>query len=236
MSVYRILIVDDEPDIRKVVERSLCRDPELTIRSCSSGEDALGVAADWSPHLILLDVMMPVMDGPATLGRLKENALTAKIAVVFLTARASVQELDHFGELGARGAIAKPFDPRALRESVRTYLLAARPAAQPDKNLLEEVSSVEREDFRIRMGADAAALKGLQAKLRMAANPSPILSDLNVIAHKLAGSAGIFGFDRVSCSASLLHDSIRQAHTDLRTAPDVEDHLDALLHDLMEQP
>jgi CheY-like chemotaxis protein len=125
VSVSRILVVDDEPDIRKVVERSLARDPEFATRSCASGHEALATAAEWSPHLILLDVMMPPMDGPATLARLRENPSTADTPVVFLTARASSQELDGLRSLGAVGVIAKPFDPKALRESVRGYLQGA---------------------------------------------------------------------------------------------------------------
>ena len=125
MTALRVLHVDDEPDIREVVEISLSLDPDLVTQSCDSGQEALTIAADWSPDLILLDVMMPVMDGPATLARLRDNAQTTGIPVVFMTARAQTRELDHFRSLGAVGVIPKPFDPMTLAASVRSYM---RPA------------------------------------------------------------------------------------------------------------
>ena len=73
MADIRILLVDDEPDIREVVDVSLGLDRELTTRACASGADALVMAAEWSPSLILLDVMMPLMDGPTTLANLRKN-------------------------------------------------------------------------------------------------------------------------------------------------------------------
>ena len=103
MTALRILHVDDEPDIREVVEISLGLDPDFETRSCGSGQEALAVAVDWPPDIILLDVMMPVMDGPATLARLRDNAQTASIPVVFMTARAQTRELDRFRSLGAAG-------------------------------------------------------------------------------------------------------------------------------------
>ena len=73
MNTLRILHVDDEPDIREVVEASLMLDPDFFVRSCGSGEEAVAMAPHWRPDLILCDVMMPVMDGPATLARLRES-------------------------------------------------------------------------------------------------------------------------------------------------------------------
>jgi len=105
MSAVRVLHVDDEPDIREVVEISLGLDPNFSVRGCASGKDALAAAADWSPNLILLDVMMPGMDGPATLGHLRDNPRTAAIPVVFMTARAQPRELEQFVALGAEGVI-----------------------------------------------------------------------------------------------------------------------------------
>lgn len=129
MTELRILYVDDEPDIRELVELSLALDPQISIRSCASGTEALAIAAEWSPELILCDVMMPVLDGPATLARLREEPRTAGIPVVFMTARAQIRELEHFRSLGAIGTIAKPFDPMSLAETVRRQLRSARAVA-----------------------------------------------------------------------------------------------------------
>jgi CheY-like chemotaxis protein len=116
--------VEDEPDIREVVEMSLALDPDITLKSCASGPEALVAAADWTPDVILMDVMMPKMDGPETLKHLREDARTAKIPVVFMTARAQTHEMEHFLSLGAAGVIPKPFDPMTLAAAVRAYLPA----------------------------------------------------------------------------------------------------------------
>jgi len=118
----RILYVDDESDIREVAAMSLELDPEFEVRTAASGVEALTLAAEWKPELILLDVMMPVMDGPTTFAHLREQAGTAAIPVVFITARTQAQEVEGFKALGAKGVIAKPFDPMSLASTVRGYL------------------------------------------------------------------------------------------------------------------
>ncbi len=121
-SPHRILYVDDEPDIRSIVEASLGLDPDLLVLSCASAQEGLSAAAVWPPELILLDVTMPVMDGPAMFGRLHENPATASIPVVFLTAHAQAREIAQYRALGAAGVIVKPFDPMTLAARVHQYL------------------------------------------------------------------------------------------------------------------
>jgi CheY-like chemotaxis protein len=212
MSSFRILVVDDEPDLRKVIERSLARDPELTIRACASGEAALQEAAAWSPDLILLDFMMPGMDGPSTLARLRQNAATAAIPVVFLTARARVEELDRLISAGAAGAIAKPFEPKALREAVRVYLGSASPASRTTEpeasHTLDGPLASEQNHYRSRLRSDAAKLRVFRTKLETDHSPDVDVGELRSIVHKLAGSAGIYGFGQVSRSASELEKTI----------------------------
>ncbi len=122
MTDIRILLVDDEPDIREVVDVSLGLDREFRTRACASGADALATAAEWSPSLILLDVMMPLMDGPTTLANLRKNPRTAHIPVVFLTARTQACEIEQYISLGAQGVLSKPFDPMTLAALVRSHL------------------------------------------------------------------------------------------------------------------
>jgi CheY-like chemotaxis protein len=121
MRQIRILHVDDESDIREVVELSLGLDPDFSVRSCASGRDALAATADWSPDLVLLDVMMPDMDGPTTLARLRERPATVEVPIVFMTARAQAIDIEHYMSLGAAGVIAKPFDPITLPSRARDY-------------------------------------------------------------------------------------------------------------------
>ena len=128
MNAYRLLHVEDEPDIREVVEMSLALDPAIVLKSCATGADALVTAAAWEPDIILMDVMMPVMDGAETLTHLRDDARTAKIPVVFMTARAQAREIEHFLSLGAAGVIPKPFDPMTLASAVRAFLPAPQAA------------------------------------------------------------------------------------------------------------
>lgn len=120
--MIRILYVDDEADIREVAQLALELDPDIEVRSCASGSEGLAAAAEWRPDLILLDVMMPGMDGPTTFARLREQSETAAIPVIFITARTQTQEVQRFRELGARGVLAKPFEPMTLADQVRALL------------------------------------------------------------------------------------------------------------------
>src|SRR3984957_12272477 len=124
MNAVRILHVDDEPDIREIVEMALGLNADFEVRSSASGVEALGTAAVWLPLLILLDVMMPGMDGPTTLGHLRKIPATADIPILFMTARAQTREIEHFISLGAQGVISKPFDPMTLAGIVREHLQA----------------------------------------------------------------------------------------------------------------
>jgi CheY-like chemotaxis protein len=118
----RILYVDDEADIREVAQMALELDGDLEVRACGSGAEAVRVAPQWAPDLILLDVMMPQMDGPATLRALREAG--EKAPIVFITARTQGSERAALIAAGALGVIAKPFDPMTLAASVREYLPA----------------------------------------------------------------------------------------------------------------
>jgi two-component system, OmpR family, response regulator len=122
MATFRVLYVDDDADIREIAAMSLALDSSFNVLTCASGQEALATAAAWQPHLILLDVMMPGMDGPETLARLKADQQTAAIPVVFITARTQAYEVERFLSLGAIGVIAKPFDPIELAAQARRYL------------------------------------------------------------------------------------------------------------------
>jgi CheY-like chemotaxis protein len=114
MSHKRILIIDDEDDIREVATLALetCGDFEVITADC--GQAGLVSAHQLRPDLILLDVMMPEMDGPTTFQRLRESENTRSIPVVFLTAKVQAGDRRKLGDLGALGIIAKPFDPMRL--------------------------------------------------------------------------------------------------------------------------
>lgn len=117
-----VLYVDDEPDIREIAELALGFDPAFTVATAPSGEVALAMLATRVPDVALLDVMMPGMDGPSLLARMREDARLARVPVIFVTARAQKSELQNFATLDACGVIAKPFDPLTLAAQVRALV------------------------------------------------------------------------------------------------------------------
>jgi CheY-like chemotaxis protein len=118
--------VEDEPDIQAVALLALELVGGFTVKVCSSGEEALREADDFAPQMILLDVMMPVMDGPGTLKALRERPAFHTVPVAFMTAKVQPQEVAHYKALGALGVIAKPFDPMTLANQVRSMWEACR--------------------------------------------------------------------------------------------------------------
>ena len=117
----QILYVEDDPDIQMVAQMALEVVGGLTLRTCSSGREALQAAqAGAVPDLILLDVMMPDMDGPATLAELRKLPALASTPAIFMTAKVQAAEVKYYKSIGAIGVIAKPFDPMLLAQQVRT--------------------------------------------------------------------------------------------------------------------
>lgn len=118
-TLQRILYVEDEPDIQAVAKLALEMVGGFAVKVCSSGEEALREAEAFAPDMILLDVMMPGMDGPSTLKALRALPSLADIPVAFMTAKVQPAEVAHYRTLGARDVIAKPFDPMTLASQVR---------------------------------------------------------------------------------------------------------------------
>jgi CheY-like chemotaxis protein len=110
----KVLIVDDEAAIRRVARLSLERIGGMEVVEAATGDEALRLAQTERPDAILLDVMMPGKDGPATLEALRADPGTAAIKVVFLTATSVAEELLRLRSLGVAGLLAKPFDPVKL--------------------------------------------------------------------------------------------------------------------------
>ena len=117
--LQRILYVEDDPDIQAIAVMVLETIHGFTLEVCSSGTEAVQKAEAFNPDLILLDVMMPNMDGPETLERLREFPTLAVTPVVFMTAKVQPQEVQAYLDLGAVGVIAKPFDPLSLADQLR---------------------------------------------------------------------------------------------------------------------
>ena len=115
----RILYVEDEPDIRLVAQMALQAVGGFTVIACASGQEALDAAPGAGADLLLLDVMMPGMDGPTTLKGLRELPATANTPVIFMTAKVQAAEVAVYKGLGAMEVIPKPFDPMELSTQIQ---------------------------------------------------------------------------------------------------------------------
>ncbi|QDE93786.1 hypothetical protein BHS06_35075 [Myxococcus xanthus] len=118
-TLRKVMLVDDEDDIRTIGNLSLSRVGGWQTVLAASGAEALEKARTEKPDLILLDVMMPGMDGPTTFGRLRAEESTAHTPIIFMTAKIQKQEVARYLELGALGVIGKPFDPMTLPQEIR---------------------------------------------------------------------------------------------------------------------
>ena len=119
-SLTRILCAEDDPDIRMILRASLESIGGFTVQIAENGRAALEQAPAFAPDLVLLDVMMPEMDGPTTFEALRATPDLADLPVIFLTAKTQPEEVEAYLALGIDDVIQKPFDPITLPTQVRT--------------------------------------------------------------------------------------------------------------------
>lgn len=122
----RILLIEDDPDIQRLLGLTLKLTAGAEVQAASEGQDGLNLAKEWRPELILLDRMLPDMEGTAVLQALKADPETAKTPVIFLSARAGEAEIIAATAKGAIGYIVKPFDPMGLAAEIARILEAAQ--------------------------------------------------------------------------------------------------------------
>ena len=122
-----VLHVEDEPDIQEVARVALESVGGLAVTLASSGQEALLKLEAFVPDVILLDLMMPGMDGVMTYHEIRKNKKTATIPIIFMTAKVQTHEIDRYRALGALGVIPKPFDPMTLADEVRQVWEKGRP-------------------------------------------------------------------------------------------------------------
>lgn len=118
-TLQNILYVEDDADIRQVTVMTLELVGCLSVKACASGAEAVAPDNDFRPDLLLLDVMMPEMDGPTTLAHLRRDQRFSAVPAMFFTATVRPEEVSRLQELGAIGVIGKPFDPQTLVEELR---------------------------------------------------------------------------------------------------------------------
>ncbi len=195
LEISSILLVDDEPDIRTIAEMSLSHVGGWRTILASSGAEALVLAAKHRPDVILLDVMMPEMDGVATFHALAAQPETQAIPVIFMTAKVQSHERERYVGFGAAGVIAKPFDPMRLPQDIEAIL--AQPAPRS--------SSPGKLDLLRRRYAESIGgkLEGLRIAIEQARRADPTeraaaIAAAHRIAHTLHGTAGSYGLELVS--------------------------------------
>ncbi len=119
---HKVLVIDDEDDIREVAALSLESVAGWEVVTANSGLQGLARAVEHQPEAILLDVMMPGMDGPTTFRELRKNPATAKIPVLLLTAKVQSSDQRRFADLGVEAVLFKPFDPLTLSDQIASVL------------------------------------------------------------------------------------------------------------------
>ena len=190
----RVLVIDDEPDILAVIRITLRARAGFEVEVCQSGGQALDVARRFAPDLILLDVMMPGLDGPATFRALRDDPQTVATPVVFMTATTMKHETACYLDLGAAGVIAKPFDQRTLADELEEIdgRTPSRPSEDPDLELAalfdayaaalpEKLREIRDLWARVESGPDAEAARALYLRV-----------------HSLAGTAATYGYPALS--------------------------------------
>ncbi|MEC9431752.1 MAG: response regulator [Pseudomonadota bacterium] len=234
-ALQRITYVEDEPDLRAIADVLLTTVGGFETDMCASGQEALDRTGDFNPDLILLDVMMPGLDGPQTLAGLRKDARLARTPVIFVTAKVQGREVSRYISMGAVDVIPKPFDPLTLPDRLR--VIWDRACADPEGGggaaaervlaLVEQHCrslALQSELLRDILDAAAAAAAAAPPGTDAAAAPDPDPArQVAAIAHTLTGSAGAFGFSGISEAARAL-----ETEAERLAAADPPEPLDAL--------
>ena len=118
-ALKRVMHIEDDESIRMITSVTLESVGQLEVLSCESGYLGLEKFAEYQPQVVLLDVMMPELDGPGTLEKLKSEQDLDNVMVIFMTAKVQQEELDHFKSIGGYDVIEKPFDPMTLSDKLQ---------------------------------------------------------------------------------------------------------------------
>lgn len=200
----RILLVEDEPDIRTVACMALKNVGGFTVEMCSSGAEALQRAPVFGPDLVMLDVMMPGMDGLSTYRKLREIPQLSTTAVIFMTAKVQPQEMAKYREIGAAGVVSKPFDPMTLAAVVTNIWQqeAEKPAKSGDtlQARLDELAI----DYQQGLAEKIQQIETLWKMYSGVSYEAEVVKKLHLLAHNMAGSAATFHMPRLTQDARRL--------------------------------
>ncbi|MBS1197976.1 MAG: response regulator receiver protein [Proteobacteria bacterium] len=203
----KVLFVDDVSVTRAIAKLALESGGDFVLQPCASGEEAISEAVSFAPDLIILDVIMPGIDGSATLQALRKLPEIASTPVIFMTGDVQPEHVARYLALGAVGVIAKPFDPTTLAARIKEILLQPSTESPPVcANMAAEVIELRLaylKELPQKLGQIKAAIQRYQDTL----NPEA-LRKTHFLAHRLAGSAGSFGFPEIGVCAKKLEENL----------------------------
>lgn len=216
--LIRILYLEDERDIRSIVEFAL-EDEGFELFACASGQEALDRAPSLEVDLILADVMIPGIDGPAAVKRLRELPHLSETPVIFMTAKVQPSELASYLDLGALGVIAKPFDAMTLAAQIRGLFEQRRATSTGERkrvrlNEFRQAFARSLPDRVTQLGVALDELRNAPPGVLPASGP------LRRIAHSLVGAAGTFGYNRLGEQAHKLEADLLSADVTLPLRPE----------------
>ena len=192
----RILLVEDDPDLRVIASFALRRGG-FDFEVCGDGREALEKAPLFRPDLILLDVMLPFLDGPGILRELRRDPAFAATQVIFMTARAYPEEIAEYRSLGCIDVIVKPFDPMALAETIQAlWDRHYRQVAASERSQLAELEQRYVRQLPSRLVEIERVAEGVREK-----GGRDDLERLFHLSHRLTGSSATLGFPRISEAA-----------------------------------
>ena len=201
----KITYVEDEPDIRAITEIALTQIGGFHLDVCASGAEALAKTSDFDPDLIILDVMMPGMDGVETYARLRQIPSLVDTPIVFMTAKAMSDEVARYRAMGAADVIAKPFDPMTLSDRIETIWRTHSASRDPSM----------QDQLRALVKRHCVTLAEQVATIGQLLNEAPCDGKVNGIAraqsitHQIKGTAGSMGFAAVGSAAAVLDDKLK---------------------------
>jgi CheY-like chemotaxis protein len=201
----KVMVVEDDADVRELVRLALATEPGFSVDECGAAVEALAAVASARPDLVLLDVMMPDVDGVSLARALRASDATRGVGIVFMTACLRPGDIAGYADLGALDVIAKPFDPSKLGGRLRAALGATTDTTE---------GAPERETSRESMGRGyRSELEDRLRDIERAVGAAPAITaaaagQAAVLAHRLAGSAAAFGLEEVSAAARALEDAL----------------------------
>jgi two-component system, OmpR family, response regulator len=195
----RILLVEDDPHIQDMTSLLLSRLGGFEVQACGSAADALQKAQAFGPDLILLDFMMPGLDGQDAFEAFRQTPATAATPVIFVTARVQPRAIVEYRKLGSLGVIPKPFDPERLAETIQG-MWDRHQAARLTESLREDLAALRR-GYEAAFPESLCAIQIAATSLQENGGDAKVAASLYEVAHRLAGSAAIFGFPAVTEAA-----------------------------------